>query len=102
MILATVSETFSTYGITTEGLDTATSCFLFLGFICFIWRQLRAQRSVTSMGKLYLFNLVIDNPPHINYVTTVPCNLLLIRPTSLVCGGRTFSDIHVPRGSDIV
>jgi len=49
-----------------------------------------------------LFNLVIDNPPHINYVTTVPCNLLLIRPTSLVCGGRTFSDIHVPRGSDIV
>ena len=56
----------------------------------------------TSMGKLYLFNLVIDNPPHINYVTTVPCNLLLIRPTSLVCGGRTFSDIHVPRGSDIV
>jgi len=36
-------------------------------------------------------------PPHIKYVTTAPCNLLLI--TTLVWHCQPFSDINVPQGS---
>ena len=50
--------------------------------------QLRAQRLVTSMGKLYLFTFT--SPPHLKYVATLPCNLLL-----MAC----FADVNVSQGS---
>ena len=42
-------------------------------------------------------NFVIDNPPHLKYATTVPCNLSLI--TALVGDCRSFSVIIVLQGS---
>ena len=41
--------------------------------------------------------MVIGNPPHLTYVTTVPCYLSLI--TTLVGDCRSFSDINVPQCS---
>ena len=41
--------------------------------------------------------LVTEIPPHLKYVTSVPCNLLLI--TVLVCNCRSFSDVNVSQGS---
>ena len=41
--------------------------------------------------------IVSDNPPHLKYVTAVPCNLSLI--TTFVGECRSFSDINVPQGS---
>jgi len=38
-------------------------------------------------------------PPHLKYVTTVPCNLSLI--TALVCDCRSLSDISVSQGSAV-
>ena len=49
---------------------------------------------------LNLFNLLIDNPPHLKYVTTVPCNLSL--STTLVGDCRSFSDVDAPQGSVVM
>ena len=46
-------------------------------------------------SKHFLIRL-LKIPPHLKYVTTVPCNLSLI--TALVCVCRSFSDVTVSQG----
>ena len=51
------------------------------------------QSPTDSAINVFFLNLVVDNPPRLKNVTTVPCNLSLI--TTLAGDCRSFSDINV-------
>ena len=61
------------------------------GLACNIGKLLQIKKKFHSQTQEYTFlNLAINNPPHLKYVVTLPCNLSLI---------TCFADINVSQGS---